>query len=312
MRWRRAASKTPPAPFPAALILRGGTLQRLAAGAGLFLCLLAAGCAPKSLAQREPVTNTFKVTPVSGAPDWKVALSSDNRRFGGYTAIAIAPDVQGTRHLIAVSERGFWLDTPLPLNGSSKATFGALRDPAGQMLLDNRDRWATGLARLTDGSLAVVFAARARLWRYPAAWPPFSTPPVAMPLPPEIAALPYVAGPITLGLTVNGRLLLTYSGRGWTLDGTTWTLLPPFPGARTVSATEVSPGAFLTIKWPKQPFTFRVACGDKWIEPALRFGAGVSALAIDGDDALVMNNDGYTGQIPTELIHIPIPGFCDP
>ena len=107
-----------------------------------------------------------------GALHWRggVALSGQHKSFGGYSGMAIAPDMARLR---AISDTGTWLmlglryDGAGNLVGAERAMLGPLLDVGGKALKFSDEADAESLALLADGSLLVGFERRHRLWRYP-------------------------------------------------------------------------------------------------------------------------------------------------
>ena len=104
-----------------------------------------------------------------GALAWRggIAISMDDPRFGGLSALQISRDGQ---KLTAVSDRGAWFTADIAYRGGRLV---GLRNPRlTRMLAPNgvpisgREADAESLARSRDGGLIVAFERTHRLWRY--------------------------------------------------------------------------------------------------------------------------------------------------
>jgi hypothetical protein len=158
-------------------------------------------------------------------------LESRDDRFGGWSDLSVSAD--GTR-LIAISDRGFWLEATLIYDGPNLKSIasprlGPLINMRGRPLLRTTVADAEGLAAYPDGSFLVSFERLHRLWLYPAADPLFSIPPRQVPSPARLREAPLNAGIEGVVRLSGGRLLaLTedlHDGRyhvGWLGNGVTW------------------------------------------------------------------------------------------
>jgi hypothetical protein len=168
-----------------------------------------------------------------------IAMTARDSRFGGWSGLRLGSD---KARLTAISDRGSWLqarlvhDTNGHLTGLADARIGDLIDLGGKNL-----RWpltdSEGLARLDDGSYIVSFERRHRLWVYPAAEPPFSKPPRALPSPPRLQNAPANGGIEAMATLKGGQILaiaeeLFEDGANvaWLGDGKTWASLRYRPG----------------------------------------------------------------------------------
>lgn len=171
-----------------------------------------------------------------------LVLAAADESFGGWSALRVNRD---GRQATLVSDRGAWLELPLvhdqggDLVGVGPARLGRLIDPAGRPLVGYRWADAEGLAAAPDGGWLVSFEHYHRIWHYPAAEPPFSLPPRALPTPPELGKAPANGGLEVLARLVDGRLLAltesltdSVSGDriGWVGDGRHWARLTYRPG----------------------------------------------------------------------------------
>lgn len=149
------------------------TARRLIAAAFVFA---GAACAPSI-----PDTPTLTVEAVALFPDdpgrsdldalsytGGVALSSDDPRFGGWSALEVSED--GAR-LLAISDSASWMTARLlydedgTLTGLSDIALTAMLDEGGAPLAGERAD-AEGLADLGDGRYAVSFERDHRIWVY--------------------------------------------------------------------------------------------------------------------------------------------------
>jgi hypothetical protein len=183
-------------------------------------------------------------------------LEAQDRRFGGWSDLSVSPD--GTR-LTAISDEGYWLTAGLSYSASGNITaltgarIGPLVDFSGRPLEDKPFSDAEGLAAYPDGSFLVSFERRHRLWLYPAADPPFSIPPRAVPIPPRLSKAPPNGGMEALVRLTGGRLfglteeLMDHGDHvGWIGDGLIWEELHYRAAAdfKPVGAAEFPPGTF--------------------------------------------------------------------
>ena len=206
--------------------------------AGLVLAALAA-VALAMPAGAEPLR--LRATPVPLDPDdaardrvgplrWLggLELAAADRRFGGLSGLLI--DADGAA-LTAVSDQGGWLRARLRyapdgwLDGVGPATLGRLLGPDGEALTDKHSADAESLAALPDGSLAVAFERRHRVWLYPPGDGPLDSlldsplagRPRPLPAPPGIDAAPGNSGMEAVAALDDGALLAVLEG-GKTAD----------------------------------------------------------------------------------------------
>lgn len=96
-------------------------------------------------------------------------LTARDVKFGGYSGLYINPE--GT-HLIAISDRGHWLDAEIShdqneqLTGINIAHSAPILDMMGQSIIGTKFDDAEALTRLSDGSFLVAFEDQHRVWRY--------------------------------------------------------------------------------------------------------------------------------------------------
>lgn len=205
----------------------------------LLSCALACALSLPATAQvhsaRVPFSYDAPELDAVGRLEWRggLELSADADWFGGLSALDI--DEAGTT-LTAIADSGRWLrfglgyDARGYLAAARLTATGQLRDVGGQPFRRRGDRDSESLARLADGSYVVSFEIRHRLLHYPAATPPFSTPPRWLTPPPGVYAAPANGGIEALASFDANRLFaLTESLRledgtnlGWLGDGRQW------------------------------------------------------------------------------------------
>jgi hypothetical protein len=168
-----------------------------------------------------------------------IAMTARDSRFGGWSGLRLGDD---KTHITAISDRGSWLqarlvyDTRGNLTSVTEARLGDMIDTTAKKL-----RWpltdSEGLARQDDGSFIVSFERRHRLWAYPAAEPPFSKPPRALPSPPGLEKAPLNGGIEAVAVLKGGRffaiaeeLFEDDANVAWLGDGRTWQKLRYRPG----------------------------------------------------------------------------------
>jgi hypothetical protein len=185
-------------------------------------------------------------------------LTSDDKRFGGLSALAISGD--GTQ-LTAVSDEGGWLTARIVydergwLKEVTDARLGVLHAPSGRPLAGKAFQDAESLARLPDGSMIVGFERQHRLWKYPAGPNPLDGNPVPMRVPNNLYKAPLNGGIEALGSLWDGRLfaLTEYwikgdAVRGWLGGGAGWWEIGyRFQGAYRPSDAGVMPNDDLVV-----------------------------------------------------------------
>jgi hypothetical protein len=163
---------------------------RLVVIVGLIACLtapteaeepVAVSSRPVSLNSSGPTVESVGQLGYRGG----IVLRSSDPRFGGFSALHVSAD--GSTAL-AISDRGAWVrfglryDADSRLVGVRDAGMGILIDENGKVLR-YPDNDAEALAMLPDGSMLVAFERDHRILHYPAAFPPFSKPPIRIPVP---------------------------------------------------------------------------------------------------------------------------------
>ena len=200
-----------------------------------------------------------------GALAWRggLELSAADRRFGGFSALLVAPDGGG---ITALSDRGNWLTATLvydsgKLVGLRDAMMAPIHGLDGKPLNDQNLSDAESIIRLADGALLVGFEGRHRIWRYPAQ-------PETRPLagdaepfdgPPDLARAPVNGGVEAMLQLADGAILV-------------FTEEMPAPG---------DPGALAAF----------LQDGETWRRLSYRPGAGfkpTSAALLPGGDVLVL------------------------
>jgi hypothetical protein len=179
----------------------------------LLLLVSCAGVAAQSeLVEVTPVTMNSRDSEQTNFGSLRLMsafqLRSKDRRFGGLSGLAAGPDNQ----LYAVSDRGYWFSARMILN--SDGTLMDVVDWEINSLLAADNRPVKGaladseaLARAADGSLLVAFEQRHRLWRYPPPPAHLTAPPVAVPVPPELAKAPINGGLECVAILPSGQIL---------------------------------------------------------------------------------------------------------
>ncbi len=188
-----------------------------------------------------------------------VSLTSSDGRFGGWSDLWLDRD---GRHLVAISDRGFWLEAKLTFDwsgapsGLDEARLGGLIDLDGRPITGFAAD-AEALVRLPDGGFLVAFERRHRIWHYPSAEPPFSLAPTNIPPPPELSRAPPNGGLEALARLSDGRLFalaeeLVVEGAnvGWIGDGKTWRTLGYVAAVdyKPTSASELPDGDVLVLE----------------------------------------------------------------
>lgn len=149
-------------------------MRRLASGLSLLLLATGAGAAP--IAVTSDAISSFQR--LSSSKDFGpftflggLTLTSEAENFGGFSGLVLGP---GCEDLLAVSDRGNWLQARLVYDGERLA---GLKDAVVSPILDSTGSpqrskvWgdAEALTRLHDGRIAVGFESRVRFGVYDAA-----------------------------------------------------------------------------------------------------------------------------------------------
>ncbi len=161
-----------------------------------------------------------------------LVLTSPDPAFGGWSDLVVSRD---GKRITAISDRAAWFDADLKLDATGapialeNARIAIMPRFSGQSLQQAAVVDAEGLTREPDGSFLVSFERAHRIWRYPAANPPFSLPPVSLPSPTRLKAAPLNGGiEALLRLSSGGLIALTEDLKdeeltvGWVGDGKTW------------------------------------------------------------------------------------------
>jgi len=146
---------------------------------------------------------------IIGRLTWRggVAISSDDARFGGVSALHISPD---GRELHAVTDRGSWLTASLEYRNGRLANIrdfklAPLFDLDGNMTR-GRQADAESIAATDDHGFVVSFERTHRLWHYAGPNPTHATP-TALSAPKALKNLPSNGGIEALTRLCDGRLL---------------------------------------------------------------------------------------------------------
>lgn len=159
-------------------------------------------------------------------------LSCTDRRFGGWSDLAIAP---GGGRVAMISDNGWTLDAGLALDADGVpralpgARLGRLRGEDGQAL-SGADADAEGLAALPDGGFLVSFERNHRILRYPAGGAPLSGIPRRLDEPSGLASAPRNGGIEALAAWPDGIAIALAEAlrdehgdhRGWISAGRGW------------------------------------------------------------------------------------------
>lgn len=231
-------------------------------------------------------------------------LKSADKRFGGFSGLMVSPD--GSR-LTAISDEGYWLTGRLrhaadgTLAGLDQTGLDKMRGLSGQPLPNKWWSDAEALALLPDGSLAVSFEGRKRLWRYPGV----GGRPHSLPAPPGLADAPPNGAIEALTALKDGRLLalteeLPAEGglRGWI--GTAPVTYPMSEGYRPTGAATLPNGDVLVLErriFPPAARLQRLSAADL-ARPVLRpqelarLNGGLTLDNMEGIDAR-QDRDGH-------------------
>jgi len=145
-----------------------------------------------------------------------LALVSAHRGFGGFSDLHV--DAAG-RRLLALSDNGTVLSARLvydgqgDLAGVGEAALRRLIGPDGRALPSKFRRDAEAMAADAVGGFYVGFEHDHRIWHYPAATPPFTLPPTALPMPPGLDRAPANGGIEALAAVDDHGTLLALTER---------------------------------------------------------------------------------------------------
>ena len=174
----------------------------------------------------------------AGRLSWRggVALACADRRFGGWSDLAVAPwGASGACRVAMISDNGWTLDAGLSLRADgvpaalSGGRLGRLRGEAGEDL-SGADADAEGLASMPDGSFLVAFERNHRILRYPPGEELLSGIPHRLDEPPGLGGAPRNAGIEALAAWPDGTAIAFAEGlrdargdhRGWIRAGGGW------------------------------------------------------------------------------------------
>jgi len=160
-----------------------------------------------------------------------LVLSSDEPRFGGFSALGVSAD--GNR-LVSLSDRGNRLsahilyDADGKLIGLEQTDLSSLAGLDGRALHSKEQADAESMSPGVDGEIIVSFERNHRLWRYL----PGQTVPKPLPPPDGLERLENNSGIEGLTLLADGRLLALSEGSdraknaiGWVSDPSGWSPL---------------------------------------------------------------------------------------
>lgn len=152
-----------------------------------------------------------------------LVLASDDRRFGGYSGMAVDRDGRG---LWALSDTGHWLRLDFATDAAGRpqhvtaADYRPLRDAQGKPLTGKHDSDAESLRHAADGSWLVAFERWHRVWRYAEPGGPAIE---AVPLPASVDDQPENGGLEAMAvLAGDGLLLLSEEKRIGPGRGAAW------------------------------------------------------------------------------------------
>jgi hypothetical protein len=123
-------------------------------------------------------------------------LTSDDKRFGGWSSLRLGPD---GKRITLLSDEGVWLTARLRhdkglLTGLTEAELGPVVDLENKPLEGKDNRDGESLARLPDGSFVIGFERLHRLWRYGNDDGRLKGPAVVVPPPPDLSEAPFNGG----------------------------------------------------------------------------------------------------------------------
>ncbi len=160
-----------------------------------------------------------------------LVLSSDDSRFGGFSALGVSTD---GRRLISLSDQGHRLsahityDTNGKLTGLSHTDLSSLAGLDGRVLQSKNESDIESMSPGVEGEIIVSFERNHRLWRYL----PGQTTPLLLPPPNGLEKLAENSGIEGLTLLADGRLLALSEGTskaqnaiGWVSDVSGWSPL---------------------------------------------------------------------------------------
>jgi hypothetical protein len=146
-----------------------------------------------------------------------VELSSPDRRFGGFSGMAIS---QQGDEFWAVSDKGNWLSAKLRLGGDGlpikfeDVKIAPLLMPDGAFVMGKSQGDAEELATAPGGGMIVAFERRHRLLIYPPKMNPLAQIPTRLALPPWLINQKANRGVEAMTFLANGMLLVVAEGDG--------------------------------------------------------------------------------------------------
>ena len=216
---------------------------------------------PTELDPHDPDRNEFDRLTLLSAFE----LRSRDSRFGGLSGLAVGVDGK----LYAVSDRGYWFSAQMRFDMEGRlvdpkdweiqpilSTSGA---PVAAPLYD-----AEALSRAPDGSFIVAFEQVHRIWRYSAPPDPFSSLPLSVPVPPELAKAPTNGGIEAATVLPGGRILAITEEwanpdgtfKGWLIEEGRFSELSYLPseGFRASDCAALKNGDVLVLERRYVPF----------------------------------------------------------
>lgn len=150
-----------------------------------------------------------------------IALTSDDRHFGGFSALGVSAD---GKRMISISDRGRRLAANLSYDADGDLVaiadphLDTLADENGQPLRGKSDSDAESMSPGVDGEIIIAFERRHRLWRYL----PGEIAPRPLQSPSELAGMPSNNGIEALTLLNDGSLLAISEGPKGESDAVAW------------------------------------------------------------------------------------------
>jgi hypothetical protein len=233
----------------------------------LISALLLSLCLPLSQASAESITVKARQVPLSDANPASINadeliyrgglyLTSDDIRFGGFSAIGISAD--GIR-MMSVSDTALTYTTTLNydnagnLIGVGTADLNILADLEGKPLAGKRWSDAEAMSPGVEGEIIIAFERDHRLWRYM----PGELTPRAIKPPLELADMPENNGIESLALLNDGRLFAIAEGEvnesakvAWVSNRGGWDVLTynAEPGFRPTGAATLPDGDVVVLE----------------------------------------------------------------
>jgi hypothetical protein len=209
---------------------------------------------PLPMDSRESVQKDFAGLKLMSA----FQLRSRDGSFGGLSGLFIEPN-----KFYAVSDRGRWIAARMVFNAD-----GSLADLVDWQIkpllapdhtpVRGASSDSEALARAIDGSVLVAFEQDHRLWRYPPPPANFTSPPVPVPVPPELSKAPINGGLEAIAVLPNRQILaLTEefqnadgSFKGWLIENNRFAELSytPSSGFRVADCVALKNGDLIVLE----------------------------------------------------------------